>query len=150
MTPDITVVIRNGTEGLASLTLSPANGYYITLNGMGMDGQESWSLEYAESRFVHGGALVSAKLDHKSGVLGVYVEGATVAQMWSRIGALRSAVRQFHYYIDVTIGYGADSFTETYYCDPANSQVSDGVLNPFHITSTSPGADVVLTIPYKP
>jgi len=146
--PSLTVTIRGGSDGLPTLNLTPANGYYMELDGLGLGTGEVWAREYAESRFVSGSALISAKREHQSGFLIVYVTGGSVTELWSRINTLKAAVRQFSYKIDVSIG----AVSETYNCDPADSTVGkdSGVISPFELAGNEPGLSVTLTIPHKP
>jgi hypothetical protein len=110
--PTVSVVI---SQTPSNLTLSEANGYKVTYNGMGQP-SGTWRRGYATSPWVEGALLTSAVLDQSVLNLSVLVSASSAAVLRTRMNALTAAVSQFTYTVAVTLNSQASTWT----ADPAD------------------------------
>lgn len=115
-----TVAVRI-LDSSGTLVLAPAVAGGYTLTGLS-EGARSWRRADAASRFVDGSALVAATLDMSLANAVWLVRGSTAAQMQTRTDALRDALEQFTFQLEVTV----DGVVEVWDCWCADTALGDG------------------------
>lgn len=144
---NVTATIRDGSAALPTLNLTPANGYHLFREGLGLPGQATFRRDRATSRFVPGAKLISAVRDVETGTLLVRVEGTTMAQLDARITTLQNAARQFHFFLDVTV----DGVLTSYDCEAADTWLGrSGQVEEERLMQTPPQQLITLSIPHQP
>lgn len=126
---------------LADLNIEAPGAYRVVSVATG---GRSWKRDTAESRWVHGRVLVSARLDVELVRMVVRCYGATAAALDTNTAALVTAVSQWTY--DLTVAL--DAVVHTWRCEPADLGPVDGDLDKFSLMAEQ--QSYVLSIPRAP